>query len=98
MLQIVLLVIISLLYTRITSNGTDIDHAVSELNECASLYWYIEIRNVMKNPLDQVLVFWLAQPINKGGCSKWYTELEGSQSVFWEAEVEEVCDGNISRS
>ena len=88
------LIFISLAHTSISTNRADIDHSIPVLNKSTSLNRDIQIGNVVKNELDELLISILANVVNEGVGSERRTELVRSQSVLSEAEVEECCDIN----
>lgn len=87
-LLIIHLILISLPHGCITSNRRNIDHAISILDECASLHWNVKVRNVMQDELDELLVSLLTNKLDKGVCCQRLTELVGCETVLGEAEVE----------
>jgi hypothetical protein len=89
MLLIIFLVLIPLLHTRVPAHRTHINHAIPKLHKRAPLHWYFEIRNIMQQELDQLLVFLFADPFYEAVGRQWHAELVGREPVFREAEVEE---------
>ena len=89
MFEVVFLVLVPLFYARVTPNGAHIDHAVPELDECATLLWDFEIRNVVQDELDELLVLFLAQPLDEGARGQRYTHAVGCESVLGKAKVKE---------
>jgi hypothetical protein len=51
MLDVVLVVVVALLDAGVTANGGDVDHAVAELDECASFNGDVEVGDVVENPV-----------------------------------------------
>lgn len=86
------LILVSLADTSIPSDRRDIDHAIPVLNKSTSLNRDIQIGNIVKNELDELLVSILANIVDEGVGSEWLTKLIGGQSVLGEAEVKEGCD------
>lgn len=91
-LLIILIERIPLLHTSIPSNGRDINHAIPKLYKRAPLNGNIQIRDVMQDKLDELLVLVLAQPLDKRVRRERDAELEGREPVLREAEVEERSD------
>lgn len=90
MLLIVLLIVISLLNTRIPPNGADIDHPVPELNERAPFDGDVQFREVPQDEVHQRLVLLLTEPLDEGGRLERHPELVRREAVLREAEVEEL--------
>lgn len=97
-LQIVLLVLIPLLRTRITPNGANIDHPIPELDKRAPLNRNIQIRNIMQDELDQLLIPILANPIDEALARQQRAQLVRRQPVLGEAEVEARRDAQRRRA
>lgn len=98
MLQIELLVLVSLLHAGVPANGADIDHAVSEFNECSSLDRNVQVRNVVQDELCQFLVVLLANPFDKAVRGQRHTHAVRRQAILGEAEVEKRRDWDGSRA
>lgn len=93
MLKIELLVLLSLLHTRVPANRAHIDHAISELHERPSLDRYIQISDVSENEVDELLVHVFAQPLDEGVRRERDAHTDRGETVLGEAEVEEGRDG-----
>lgn len=98
MLQIELLVLVSLLHAGVPANRADIDHAVSEFNECSSLDRNVQVRNVVQDELCQFLVVLLANPFDKAVRGQRHTHAVRRQAILGEAEVEKRRDWDGSRA
>ena len=96
-LQIILLVLIPLLRTRITPNGANIDHPIPELDKRAPLDRDIQIRDIMQDELDQLLIPVLANPIDEALARQQGAQLVRRQPVLGEAEVEARGDAQRCR-
>lgn len=90
--MIILLKLISLFYTGISSNRTDVDHAVSEFHEGTSLLWKCQLRHISKDEVDELLVLLFTKPLNEAVASYWLAESEGSQTVLSKTEIKQGCD------
>ena len=95
MLQIVLLILIPLAHTCIPPNRRNVDHPIPKLHEGAPLDGNIQIRNIMQDELDQLLVLVLPQPLNEAMARQRLSKLVRSQSVLRKRVVEEACDGDF---
>lgn len=94
MLLVVFLILIPLLDARVPAHGRHIDHAVPKLDKRAPLDGHVEIRNVMQQDLDQLLVFLLADPLDEAVGRERHAEFVGCQPVLRKAEVEERRHGD----
>lgn len=88
-LQIIFLVRHALRLVGISSNRADIDHAIPELDECASLDRDLQIRDVVQDEVAQLLVLLLSDPGDEGGRRERHAHAVCGQAVLGEAEVEE---------
>lgn len=93
-LLVPLLILISLLFTRVPAHRADVDHAISELNECtAHRRQTLEVGDVLEAKFGELLVFLFADPGDEGLRGQGSAHAVGGQAVFGEAEVEEGDDG-----
>jgi len=95
MLLIIALILVPLLDRRVPANGTNINHAIAELDEGAPLHGDIQIGDIMQDEVHQGLVFGLAEPLDERGRGERRARLEGREPVLGEAEVEERGDGHV---
>lgn len=86
------LILISLAHTSIPSNRANIDHSIPVLNKSTSLNRDIQIGNVVKNELDELLISILTNKVDEGVGSEWLAKLVCGKTVLGEAEVEEGGD------
>ena len=94
MLEIELLILVALLDRSIPANRADIDHAIAELDECATLHRDVQVGDVVQDELDQLLVVVLADPLDEAVRRERHAHADGRQAVLREAEVEEGGDGD----
>lgn len=87
----------ALVVARVSANGADVDHAVAELDEGAALDGDVEVRDVVQDELDQLLVLRLADPLDEAVGRERHPELVCREPVLREAEVEERRDGHFER-
>ena len=87
-LEIEILVVISLLHTRITTDRGDVDHAVSELDECTSLDRDVEICDVVEYEPDELLVIGLSNPLDEAVTGQRLAHAIRDKTVLREAIVE----------
>lgn len=85
--------VVSLLSAGVTTHGANVDHSIAEFNEGAALDGDVEISNVVEDEVGKLLVLLLANELDEGVRLEGFAELEGSQAVLGEAEVEEGGDG-----
>jgi hypothetical protein len=97
-LQIILLILDPLLNSRVPANGTDINHAIPELQKGASLHGDIQIGHVVQDELHQFLVFIFTEPFDEGVRGEREPRLVGCEAVLCEAEVEEGRYGRVGRA
>lgn len=95
-LLVVGLVLVSLVVAGIPANGTDVDHAVAELDKGAALDGNIEVGNVAEAEVDELLVGPFADVLDEAVGGQGLAELVRNQAVLGEAEVEETGDGDTS--
>lgn len=95
MLQIKPLIRRPLLITRIPPHRTNINHPIPELHKRAPLHRQLQIRDIMQDELDQLLVLLLADPRDEGLRREFLAQLVGREAVLREAEVEHGCDGDV---
>ena len=82
----------------VAADGADVDHAVAELDEGAALDGYIERGHVRQDPVDQLLVARLADPLDEAGRRQRPAQPERRQPVLREAEVEQRGDRQRGRA
>lgn len=88
--------VISLLGARISAHGGDIDHAIAELDKGTPLHRDVQVGNVVKAEVCELLVLVLADPLDEAVAGHGLAELVGRQAILGEAEVEEGGDGDAS--
>ena len=89
MLQVKLLILHPLLHTRIPANRTNINHPIPELHKRTPLHRNIQIRDVSKQEIDQLLVRVLAEPLDERMRGQRHAHTDSGEPVLREAEVEE---------
>lgn len=94
MLIVILVIIVSLLNTCISSNWADIDHAITILDERASLDGNIQVCDVVQQEFDELFVTVLTELLDEAVRGERYAQLEGCKSILGETEVEERGDGD----
>lgn len=92
-LFVIFLVVIALLGTGITANGADVDHAIAELDEGATLYGDIEIGNVVEDEFDEFFVRLLANPFYEAVAWQLDSQFVSCEAVLAETEIEHACNG-----
>jgi hypothetical protein len=63
---VVLLKVVSFLCAGVTADGTDVDHAVTELDEGSTLDGNVEISDVVEDKVGKLLVLLLANELDEG--------------------------------
>jgi hypothetical protein len=63
---VILLKVVSLLCAGVTADGTDVDHAIAELDEGTALDRNVEISDVVENEVDKFLVLLLSDELDEG--------------------------------
>ena len=86
---VVSLEVFALLDTRVAAHGTDIHHAVPELDEGAALDGDIEAGDVDQDPVHELFVCGFAEPGDERGRGEGDAHAEGCETVLGEREVEE---------
>lgn len=86
---VVLLKLISLQQRSIPAVRTDVDHAVPEFDEGASLHRKIKVSNIVEDEVHQLFVVGLSDVLDKGLRLERHARLVRRKTVFREAEVEE---------
>lgn len=91
--------LIPLLHAGITSNGADIDHAISELNESTTLPGQLDVGNITKAEIGEILVLLLAEPLNEAVAVQRLAQAPGHEAVLGETEIEQAGDfgGSIAQ-
>lgn len=90
--QNVRLKLVTLIHAGITTNGANIDHAIAELNKGTALLWQLDLGNVSKAEVCQLLVLLLAEPLDEAIAGKRLAEAVGHQTIFGEAKVKQGGD------
>jgi len=85
----ILLKLIPLVNRSISTNGTNVYHSVAEFKESTPLFRNFQIRDVLENEVDQLLVFLFSDPLNEAIASKRFPQAVGCQAILGEAVVEE---------
>lgn len=98
MLLVVRLVLVSLRHARVPPDGAHVDHAVPELDKGAPLDGDVQVRHVVQDELDQLLVLRLADPLDEAVRRQGHAALEGREPVFGKAEIEEGGDRDLGRA
>ena len=78
----------------VPADGADVDHAVAELNKGAALDGDVEVGDVVQAEVGELLVLFLAEPLDEAVGGELLAQLVGRQAVLAEAEVEEGGDGD----
>jgi hypothetical protein len=91
--------LVPLLHTGITSNGADIDHAIAELNESTTLPGQLDVGNITKAEIDEILVLVLPKPLDEAVAVERLAQAPGHEAVLGEAEIEQAGDfgGSIAQ-
>lgn len=84
--------VVTLLVAGVTANGTDVDHAIAELDEGTTLDRDVEVGNVVQAEVGKLLVFVLANVLDEAVGGQLLAELEGLETVLGEAVVEKGGD------
>lgn len=96
-LLVVGLEVVTLLVAGVTADRRDVDHAVAELDEGATLDGDIEVSKVVQAEVGKLLPLVLADPLDEAAGGELLAELVRRQAVLREAVVEEGDDGDTSR-
>lgn len=94
MLQIKLLILVALLHGSVPADRAHVDHAVPELDKRAALDGDVQVRDVVQDEADELLVVVLADPLDERVRRERHAHADRRQAVLSEAEVEEVGDGD----
>lgn len=97
-LEIEFLVVVALLHSSIPSNGAHVDHAIPELHEGTSLDRNVQIRNIVQDETNKLLVVFFANVLDEAVAREGHSHADGGQAVLGEAVVEEGCDGDAGSS
>lgn len=81
--------LIPLLHTGITSNGADINHAIAELNKGTTLFGQLDVGNITKAEISELLVLLLAEPLDEAVAVEGLAQAPGHEAVLGEAEIEQ---------
>lgn len=88
--------VVPLLGGGVPPDGRDVDHAVAELDKGAALDGDVEVRHVVQDEVDELLVLVLADPLDEAVGRQRLAQLVRRQAVLGEAEVEERRDGHVA--
>lgn len=72
----------------ISANRADVDHAIAEFDEGAALLRKLQVGDVLEQEVDQLLIFFLSQPLDEAVALKRLAQAESGQTVLGEAEIE----------
>lgn len=61
---------IPLVDRSIPANGAHIDHSIAELNESTPLLWDVQVRDVLEDEIDQLLVLLFSDPLYEAVAGK----------------------------
>jgi len=89
---VISLEIVAFLYRRVTPDGTDIDHAIAELNKGSSFDREVNVGKVVKNEVDEDLVAILANILDEGLGGQLLAEAVGGQTILGKCEVKIIGD------
>ena len=81
--------LVSLIDAGIPADGADVDHSVAEFNESTALLGELNIRKVLEDEVDQLLVLVLSDPLYEAVAREALAQTNRGQSVLGEAKVEE---------
>lgn len=81
---------ISLVNTGTSPNRTNIDHAIAVFHKRATLLGQFDAGNIRKTEVDDILVSFLAQPLNEAITGQWLAQTNGSQSILGKTEIEKA--------
>lgn len=84
--------LIALVDTGITTNRADVDHAIAEFNKGTALLWQLDFRDVSKTEVCELLVLFLAEPLNEAVAGEWLAQTVGHEAVLGEAKVKQCGD------
>jgi len=76
----------------VSSNGTDVDHPISELDKGAAFNGDIQIRDVMQDEVDERLIPVFANVLNKRLRRELCSQFVGGQPVLCESIIEFIDD------
>lgn len=77
---------------RITTDRRDIDHPVTEFDECTAFDGDVEVGDVVEDKGGEFFVSFFSDIFDEGGRGEFFAETEGGKAVFGEAVVEESGD------
>lgn len=89
-LLVISLKLVSLFGGRVSTDWRNVDHAVTELNESTSSLWKLDLRKILQNEDNELVVLLLAQPIDEGLGGKLFTASVGSETIFSEAVIKHL--------
>ena len=88
MLEVELLEVVALLAAAVAPDGRDVEHAVAELDEGATLDRDVQVGDVVQDEIDQRLEFRLAQVLEEGRLFNESTCLVRGEPILREEVVE----------
>ena len=88
MLEVELLEVVALLAAAVAPDGRDVEHALAELDERATLHRDVQVGKVAQDPVDEPLELLLAQVVLERGLADDRAILGGPQPVLGETPVE----------
>ena len=89
-LEVELLEVVTLLAAAVAPDGRDVEHAVTKLDECATLDGDVEVGNVVQDEVDQRLDLRVAQVLEEGRLFHELPLLVSGQPVLRKEKVETV--------
>lgn len=84
--------LVALLNAGVTTDGANVDHAAAELNKSTTLLGKLELGDVSKAKVRELLVLFLSKPLDEAGAGKRLAHAVRNQTVLREAEVEQSGD------
>ena len=82
----------------VPADGTDVDHAVAELDEGAPLDGDVEVGDVVQHEAHEFLVLVLADPLDEAVGGEGHAVPERREAVLGEGEVEEGRHRHVGRA
>ena len=98
MLLIITLVLVPFIDRSVTTNRTDIDHAISKFDEGASLDRDVQIGHVVQDELDELLILLLTDPCDEGSAGQWLAHPICDEAVLRETIVKQGRDRDRGRA
>lgn len=84
--------LVALLNAGVTANWANVDHAAAEFNKGTTLLRKLDLGNVSKTEVRELLVLLLSKPLDEAVARKRLAHAVGNQAVLGEAEVEQSGD------